>query len=193
MDPLTIETAVSLHGHLSPGVALGLRMSEIASQQLNIKKGSKTLIAVSETNRCLPDAIQVATGCTLGHSSIIITNYGKLALSLIDSTTKEGIRITLNEKAKKQPLLKDWMMRDKKLTKDEEHDLANSLLKMSEENFSLQKIRLGKTKYETIQSGVIVTCSKCKEAFSTNIAIGEKELRKCKACSSKAYYKLHQY
>ncbi|HIH44988.1 MAG TPA: formylmethanofuran dehydrogenase, partial [Candidatus Methanoperedenaceae archaeon] len=58
MDRRTVELAIGLHGHLASGVALGLRMSEIALERLKAKKGDKTLIGISETARCLADAMQ---------------------------------------------------------------------------------------------------------------------------------------
>lgn len=188
MDASIVKTAVSLHGHLSPGIALGLRMSEISLQRINMKKGSKTLIAISETSRCLPDAIQVATGCTLGHSSIILVNYGKLALSVIDTTTKQGIRITLNENAKEHStLLNKWMTRNGKLTKEEEQDLSKKVLEMSEEFFLVQKIHLGKLKLQPFESGKIAACSKCKETFPLELSVNKKEII-CQSCSSGANY-----
>jgi formylmethanofuran dehydrogenase subunit E len=72
MDNKIVNLAIDLHGHLAPGIALGLRMSELALSRLNTKKGDKYLIGISETARCLADAMQAATGCTLGHGSAFV-------------------------------------------------------------------------------------------------------------------------
>ncbi len=191
MNPTIVDIAVELHGHFAPGVALGLRMSEIALLRLNMNKGNKALIGICETNRCLPDALQVASGCTLGHSNIILVNYGKLALTLANATTKEGIRVALKENAKMHSaLMNNWMLRLGKLTKEEEHDLSTKLLEMEEKYFSIQSVRIDKMQTPSFENSKITACSMCNELIPSSLVtiIGEKVY--CKSCSGESYYTL---
>jgi len=89
-----IEVVKKLHGSLSPGIALGIRMSEIALDTIDASKvENKDLIAVSESSQCLADAMQAVTGCTMGHGNALVKHFGKLALSLVRADTGMGVRV----------------------------------------------------------------------------------------------------
>src|SRR3972149_1797417 len=105
-----VREAVALHGHLAPGIALGIRMSLEAMERLGARKGEKKLIAVSETARCLADAMQVTTGCTMGHGNAFVEDYGKLATRLARVGTKRGGRGGRPRDAHGlSPLMRKWM------------------------------------------------------------------------------------
>ncbi len=86
------------HGHICPFVALGVRISAIAMEELGIKKDeiasiSEEILAIVECNNCLTDGVQVATGCTLGNNSLIYLDLGKNALTLVKRSDWNGVRI----------------------------------------------------------------------------------------------------
>src|SRR5574337_307850 len=169
MDDKSIDTAVALHGHMAPVIALGLRMSEFALLRLNVKKGDKHLIGISETARCLADAMQVATGCTLGHGNAFVEDYGKLAITIADARDGRGIRVSLNETAPGiSPLMETWMMRRGKLTKDEENTLAHLLLEADESYFDIKlvKVRM-EQKFEKSQ---IMRCEGCNDLLPESLS-----------------------
>ncbi len=188
MDTAIVNNAGALHGHLAPGVALGLRMSEIALSKLGLPKGSKMLFAVCETNRCLPDAIQAATGCTLGHNSIIIENYGKLALTIVNGVTKKGIRVALNISAQTySELMAAWMMRLSKLSKQDEHELSMQLLELDEKYCTIQNVTIN-IERPGMENDSIVKCSKCNECFPSSYGVISGSNVYCRACSKTSYY-----
>jgi formylmethanofuran dehydrogenase subunit E len=188
MDAKVIDTATVLHGHLSPGVALGLRMTEIALSKLNLPKGSKLLFGVSETNRCLPDAVQVGAGCTLGHNNILIVNYGKLALTLANNATKEGVRVALGEAAQSHSsLMANWMLRTSKLSKQEEHELSLQLLTMDEKYFVIQNVKIT-VEGPRVENDSVIKCVQCHEFFPSSFATLNGDKAHCKACSKTPYY-----
>lgn len=189
MDKKTIELATALHGHLAPGVALGLRMSELALSRLNLSKGDKHLLGVCETSRCLADAVQAATGCTLGHGNAVVEDYGKLAVTIADSRNSHGIRVSLSGKASGiSPLMEKWMMRQGKLAKDEEKALGYLLLEANESCFDVQevKVHVGQ-KFENSQ---ITRCEGCGELIPAKLSIKLGEKRYCKPCAGEGYYTL---
>ena len=189
MDKKILNLAVELHGHLAPGIALGLRMSELALSRLNAKRGDKHLIGISETARCLADAMQAATGCTLGHGNALVENYGKLAITIGDTRTKKGVRVALKEGANKHSsLMNKWMMRQGKLTHDEEGELGRQLLDMDENYFLIQHVELNRA--QNFEKSRIVTCSICGELIPQALTIVKNGLVYCNACCGKAYYRL---
>lgn len=191
MDERIIKLATDLHGHLAPGIALGLRMSELALSNSGLSRGNKHIIAVSETARCLADAMQAATGCTLGHGNAFVENYGKLAITIGDVKTNTGVRVALKENANRHSLLMNkWMMRLGKLTHGEEDELGIQLLEMDEKYFLIQNIGINRN--QDFHNSGIVRCQGCTEPVPQGLAIVKKDMVYCKACSGEAYYTLPQ-
>ncbi|MBI5253696.1 MAG: hypothetical protein HY930_04775 [Euryarchaeota archaeon] len=178
-----IKLAVKLHGHLAPGVALGIRMSSIALAKLGANRGSRKLVAISETHRCLADAMQAATGCTLGHGNAFVHDYGKLAITLGMADTKEGVRVALKKDAHAySPLTKKWMMREGKLTHSEEEELGKLLLRLEEKYFDIKEVKLNiNAKFD---SSEIVLCSRCIDLVPKDSIVSGL----CKRCAGKSYY-----
>lgn len=188
MSQNDLELAVMLHGHLAPGLALGVRMSRVAMERLDMKRGNRKFIAIAETSRCLSDAMQAATGCTMGHANAFIEDYGKLALTLARVDTKEGVRVSLKENASHHSaLMMKWMLREGKLSKDEEKKLGLELLNLNEKYFGVSNIKINIE--GTFDNSRIVKCEKCGELIPVGIAaIDQKTL--CRACAGKAYYSM---
>ena len=96
-----LEESVRTHGHLCPGQVLGVRMSLCGLQQVGIKdpKGSdrKNLVVFVEIDRCATDAIQSATGCSLGKRTMKFMDYGKMAATFIHVKTGMAVRIIARE------------------------------------------------------------------------------------------------
>ncbi len=189
MDKKTVDLATVLHGHLAPGIALGLRMSEVALLRLNTKKGDKYLIGVSETARCLADAMQAATGCTLGHGNACVEDYGKLALTIGDTRTRKGVRVALREDGSRlSPLMNKWMMRLGKLSHAEEDELGAQLLEMDEKYFLVQDVEIYRD--QNFERSPITRCSRCGESIPESSAVMKNGGVYCRACMGDAYYKL---
>ncbi len=189
MDKKIVNLAIELHGHLAPGIALGLRMSELALLRLSVKKGDKHLMGISETARCLADAMQAATGCTLGHGNACVEDYGKLAITIGDVRTRKGVRVALKEDANKHsPLMNKWMMRLGKLTHEEEDELGMQLLNFDEKYLLIQDVKINKN--QNFEKSAISRCSRCSELIPSGLSLLKENRVYCKACGEKAYYRL---
>lgn len=61
------------------------------------------MLTIAETDGCTVDGISVATGCTVGHRTLRIEDYGKIAATFIDIETSRAIRLaprsTVRERA----------------------------------------------------------------------------------------------
>lgn len=177
-----LELAIELHGHFAPGLALGMRMSEVAMEPLKLKKGNKKAIGISETSRCLADGMQVVTGCTLGHGNAFVQNFGKLALTVGRADTKEGIRVALREDAwRHSPLMKKWMMREGKLTKKEEEELSHGLLKLETGYLDIEPVKI--TIGQLFENSKIIKCYTCGDLIPEDLTTGGI----CKICAGESY------
>ena len=81
------------HGHLCPGLAIGIRVAEKAIQEMGQRPGDEEVVAIVETDNCAVDAIQFITGCTFGKGNLIHLPYGKNAFRFIRRADGKAIRI----------------------------------------------------------------------------------------------------
>ncbi|MBO6001941.1 MAG: formylmethanofuran dehydrogenase, partial [Mailhella sp.] len=87
-----IERAVSYHGHMCPGLTLGLRAAEWALDNFG-RDRDEDIVCISETDMCAVDAIQALAGCTLGKGNLIFRDTGKIAFSFYRRSDGKAARI----------------------------------------------------------------------------------------------------
>ena len=84
------------HGRLCPRQVLGVRMGYAAMDVLRLGDGpvtEKRLLVVVETDGCFADGVSAATGCTLGHRTMRLVDYGRVAITAIDTLDGSAIRV----------------------------------------------------------------------------------------------------
>jgi formylmethanofuran dehydrogenase subunit E len=94
-----IERTIAFHGHSCPGLAIGIRVSELAMEKIDILN-AKNPVCVVETDMCGVDAIQFLTGCSFGKGNLIHKDYGKSAFTFYDRDAQRGIRAIFNDFAR---------------------------------------------------------------------------------------------
>jgi len=92
ITPELLKQTISFHGHWCPGLAIGIRASEWALQEMG-KAPDEEIVAVVETDMCGVDAIQYLTGCTLGKGNLIHKDYGKNAFTFYRRQNGKGARL----------------------------------------------------------------------------------------------------
>src|SRR5713226_1654992 len=100
------DRLLNLHDHLCPRQVLGLRMVIYGASLLNvpIPQCDKRLLAFVETNGCFADGVAVATGCALGHRTMYLMDYGKSAVTLVDSQTGQAVRLAPHKESRSRAL-----------------------------------------------------------------------------------------
>ena len=102
MPPL--ELAIQFHGHICPGLLMGIRAAEFAQKQLGVSQDQdEELLAVVETNSCGVDAIQAILGCTFGKGNLIFKDYGKSVYTIASRDKNRAVRIAQKFKDKPDP------------------------------------------------------------------------------------------
>lgn len=98
MNTLTEILALSSarHTHLCPRQVLGARigLAGASSLGLDIPCQHKRLLIILETDGCFADGVEAATGCSVGHRTLRIEDYGKIAATFADVKTGRALRIT---------------------------------------------------------------------------------------------------
>ncbi|ASJ07990.1 formylmethanofuran dehydrogenase [Thermococcus siculi] len=199
-----LEYAREFHGHACPYLALGIRASLVAMEELGVGRldysGSvdESILAVVEINSCFTDGVQVTTGCTLGNNSLIYLDLGKTALTLVKRSTWEGVRVYADAErlAKYYPPgareLFDKVVRERKGTDEERkrlwklwEEIAHSMLTLPKEEFKVERVKVPPMEQAPIFSSL--RCSKCGELVMETRAVHVDGKPYCLSCAGERY------
>jgi formylmethanofuran dehydrogenase subunit E len=181
-----LESTAVLHRHLCPRQVLGVRMGMLAGKVLGLElpQKGKRLITIAETDGCVCDGISAATGCTVGHRTLRVEDYGKIAATFVDVKTGQAVRVA--------PRL-DVRERAYVYAPDEPRHYFAQLkayqVMPDGELLSIAPVRL-RTPIEAIVSraGVRVNCEVCGEEIINQREVEHEGLTLCRACAGTAYY-----
>jgi formylmethanofuran dehydrogenase subunit E len=93
IDEATLERVVEFHGHMCPGLAMGVQAAQIALREIGPHAKDEEVVAVVETDMCGVDAIQFLTGCTFGKGNFVHRDWGKNVYSFYRRSDGRAIRI----------------------------------------------------------------------------------------------------
>ena len=99
IDQQTLDRVVDFHGHMCPGLAMGVQAAQLALREIGPHAKDEEVVAVVETDMCGVDAIQFLTGCTFGKGNLIHRDWGKIAFSFFRRSDGRAIRISLRPDA----------------------------------------------------------------------------------------------
>ena len=101
-----LQKVRAFHGNPAGGVILGGMMVDMAQHNL---PQDGLYDAICETDKCLPDSIQLLTPCTIGNGWMRIINSGRFAVTLYDKRSGEGVRVFVDPpKVKAFKELNNW-------------------------------------------------------------------------------------
>ena len=89
----------SFHGHLCPGLAMGIQAANIALDKIGKHAADEEVVAIVETDMCAVDAIQFLTGCTFGKGNLIHRDFGKNAFTFVRRSDNKAIRVLTKPEA----------------------------------------------------------------------------------------------
>jgi formylmethanofuran dehydrogenase subunit E len=89
-----LQRCVDYHGHFCIGQALGVRIA-LKGLELAAPEGEKDLIVFVENDRCIADAVLIATGTRLGRRTLKLVDYGKMAATFVNLAKDVSWRVGL--------------------------------------------------------------------------------------------------
>jgi formylmethanofuran dehydrogenase subunit E len=95
----TVDQVVRFHGHLCPGLALGIRAAQVALREIGPHAEDEEVVAIVETDMCAVDAIQYLVGCTFGKGNLVHKDYGKNAFTFVRRSDGKAIRVMTRSRA----------------------------------------------------------------------------------------------
>jgi formylmethanofuran dehydrogenase subunit E len=90
-----IEQCALRHSHLCPRQVLGLRMALAggAALGLDLPRQDKALLVIAETDGCFVSGLEVAAGVAVGHRTLRVVDYGKIAATFVHTRMGKAVRI----------------------------------------------------------------------------------------------------
>jgi formylmethanofuran dehydrogenase subunit E len=153
----------AFHGSAAPGIMIGGSMVDLAYRCLP-KDGLYDVIC--ETGKCLPDAVQLLTLCSIGNGWLKIMDTGRFSLAFYDKYTGEGMRIFIDPlKLDAWPELRAWFL---KLTpkKDQDTDrLMKEIKEAGSDICSVEKIQVSLDAVKGKKGGPTALCPSCGESY----------------------------
>jgi len=103
LDELLSRSA-ALHKHLCPRQVLGVRMGMLAGERfgLSLPQANKRLLTFVETDGCFADGVAVATGCWIGHRTLRVLDFGKVAATFVDTRSDTVLRMHPHPRARER-------------------------------------------------------------------------------------------
>lgn len=184
-----LEKSAAQHNHLCPRQVLGVRMSMLAGQllDLDLPQTKKRMLVIVESDGCFADGVAAATGATVGHRTMRVEDYGKIAAVFVDTESGESIRIAPVPDIRQRAYA--YAPRDEK-----RHYFAQlhgyQIMPLAEMFFH-QDVSLQRSVAEIIsRPGVRVNCDICGEEIINEREVQHEGLTLCQACAGQAYYQL---
>lgn len=162
---------------------MGMLAAELLS--LSLPQTNKRLLTIIETDGCFADGVAVATGCEMGHRTLRLIDFGKVAATFIDTADKRAIRIAAHPESRS---------RTAGYTQGAETSRWHSYLQAYQvmpdtELFVCQPVQLQFSLEMLISKPTHrVVCAECGEEIVNQREIIENDMVLCRGCSGQAYY-----
>lgn len=184
-----LDASAADHSHLCPRQVIGVRMGILAADifDLDLPQTKKRLLAIVESDGCFADGIAAATGATVGHRTMRVEDYGKIAAVFVDTKTNKVVRIA--------PAL-DVRERAKAYAPEGEtrHYFAQlhgyQIMPLDEMFFSEDVILHASIKEIVSRPGVRTNCDSCGEEIINEREVNHESLRLCLTCAGHTYYQV---
>lgn len=180
-----LELSCRDHDHLCPRQVLGVRigLAGLTALGFDAPPHNKALLVIVESDGCFADGVSTATGCTVGHRTLRVEDYGKAAATLVDVKSGQAVRVApaLDARQKAAALLPNEPRYSAQLH-------AYQIMP-DEQLLTLTEVQLGTPVKQLIsRPGLRVHCAVCGEEIINEREIAACGQTLCRACAGQAYY-----
>ncbi len=164
------------HGSIAPGIIAGGIMVDIA--RANLPAG-EFFDVICETGRCLPDAVQILTPCTIGNGWLKIVDTSRYALTFYNKYTGDGTRVFLDAgKLDDWHCIRAWFLKDKPKKEQDFDGIIDEFRRAGTSIYSIKKVKVKPTyiSFAKKKSSQVGLCPSCGEAYRTSLG------KACSAC-----------
>jgi len=177
-----LQTVQTFHGYTAPGVVIGGCMVEVARQ--SIEEGI-LYDAICETPKCLPDAIQLLTPCTMGNGWLKVVNLSRFALSLYDKYQGNGVRVFIDSaQLHHWGEIAAWLLKTRPKAEQNTRLLLDQIKQAGANLYGKTSIRVQAKYLQRRSTGRIAECPLCGEAYPV------KDGALCRGCQGESPYEV---
>lgn len=181
-----LDIASHDHKHLCPrqilGVRIGLKGMAVLGFELGLRH--KHLLTIAETDGCFIDGVIAATQCTVGHRTLRVEDYGKIAATFVNVESGRAVRIA--------PALDVRERANRYAPQEKRHYFAQMQayqIMPDEEMLVVEAVVLNIPIHEIIShSGIRVNCSHCGEEIINEREVIVDGRACCRPCAEGGYY-----
>lgn len=177
------------HDSFCPRQVLGLRIGMAGPEALGLDapRHDKRMLVLAETDGCFVDGVIVASGCTVGHRTLRVVDYGKVAATFIDTETGRAVRVWPRDDAREAALAvigpeaeSDW------------HAQLDGYQVMPEAALlNVQPVALTFSLAELLgRPGDRMVCEACGEEILNQRGVVRDGRTLCRGCAGSSYYTL---
>lgn len=176
------------HSHLCPRQVLGVRLGLAGAALLNLAapRQNKSLLVISETDGCFVDGLEVAAEVSVGHRTLRVEDYGKVAATFVHTQTGEAIRLAPRLDIRQRAL--EYAPAEKR------HyfaQLAGYQQIPDDLLFSVTPVVLTQPVGQLVsRAGVRTQCCLCGEEIINEREIIQDGLVYCRSCYHQGYYRI---
>ena len=180
IQPL-LEKSSRDHSHLCPRQILGVRLGLAGMNAIGFDEppAKKRMLVIVESDGCFADGVIAATDCTVGHRTLRVEDYGKVAATFVDAQTERAVRVA--------PRLDIRELACSCIQNEPRHYFAQMQayqIMPDEEMLTITEVQLTKSVEEIVsRPGVRVNCDVCGEEIINEREIKQKGLILCRACA----------
>ncbi len=183
-----LEISASRHTHLCPRQVIGVRLGLAGAEALGIDvpQKKKQLLTIVESDGCFADGVDVATGCTVGHRTLRVEDYGKIAATFIDTKSGRAVRVAPHLDVRQKAY--EYAPHQKKRYFAQ---LDGYQVMPIEELVFIEEVQLNTPISEIVsRAGVRVNCEICGEEIINEREVCQDDRMLCKGCCGSAYYQI---
>src|SRR5688572_21727077 len=182
-----LEIASRDHKHLCPRQILGVRIGIMGMSLLGFEVSlrHKYLLTIAETDGCFIDGVIAVTQCTVGHRTLRVEDYGKVAATFVHTETGRCIRVA--------PALDVRERANLYVPEEKRHYFAQMQayqIMPDDELLTAEEVELNMPIHEIIShSGRRVNCARCGEEIMNDRNVMTSGKPHCRSCAQGGYYR----
>jgi len=182
-----LEISSARHSHLCPRQVLGARIGLAggAALGLALPRTDKRLLIFVESDGCFADGVEAATGCSMGHRTLRLEDYGKIGAVFVDVQTERAVRVAPRLDVRERAYVY--------APGERRHYFAqlHGYQRMPDaELLSIQAVDLSTPVAEIVSRPIVRTnCDRCGEEIINEREVVASGQTLCRACAGPAYYR----
>jgi len=185
-----IKASTAHHQHLCPRQVLGVRIGLAGAAQLGLEtaRKDKRLMVIVESDGCFADGISAASGCTVGHRTLRVEDFGKVAATFVDVQSEQAYRVAPRLDVRQRA----WAYAPGE-TRRYFAQLRAYQIMPADELLSIHEVQLTlPVKTLISRPGLRVKCAACGEEIINEREVYLDNDALCRACAGQTYY-VHEY